>query len=273
MLLTCLSMVRSLRNNSVGDGLVGLAGGDQAKHLQLAGRQPVTIAPTLRDCASESRRARSGAAPKRSNTALAAAELESAVSSSPSERHASADQHPHACGLVRRLDLSPHLESATQWTERGRASPSASSTAPRACAAIARSTSVSNVSAISSSSRQALRASCDVARGQHDFDVGRQQLRALAAGRWPRSRRGGSRAHAASVRPWAIRSRASPGCGSHPNRPAFRYASSAAANSPRRRCSLGLLIERRGRRMPVDFLGDALTGAACLCHGVRPGAI
>ena len=218
-----------------------------------------------------SSRARSGAAPSCWNTVLAAPNSSPAVSSSPSERHAN-PMSIRTRAAAYGASSCCHISNARRrGSSAARASPAASSTAPRACAAIARRTSVSMCLARVPPTRTGTARVLDVAPGQHDFDVGGQQLRAL--------QRVGRRVHDAADcgagcvgRPWAIRSSASPGCGSHPSRLALRYASSAFAKFPRKPKYLGLLIERRGRRFPVGLLGT-LAGATCFRHGVGPGPL
>ena len=199
------------------------------------------------------------------------AELELARLVVPERAARESHQHPHACGLVRRLDLLPQLESATQRTERGLS------------VAFGQ---VDRASRLRSHRSQHVRVErrrdllqlaagaarfVDVADGQHDLDVRGQQLRAL--------QRVGGRAHDAADR----RGRRVGASLGQPQQgeSRLRFPSQAARGAirllggrklPAQAVQLRLLVERRGRRRPVEPLGETLAGAACLRHRVRPGA-
>jgi hypothetical protein len=89
------------------------------------------------------------------------------------------NQHPHACGLVGRLDLSPHFESATQWNE---CSPSVAfgqvDRASRLCSHRAQHVDFERLGDFLQLAAGPSRF-LDVADGQHNLDVCRQEPRAL----------------------------------------------------------------------------------------------
>ena len=118
MLLTCRCDGLLAEEQLLGDRAVGLAGGDQPQHLDLARGQAAGRVARRPRATAASTRARSGAAPSCWNTQRAASSSISAVSSSPSARHADADQHPHPRAVVRRVELPPRAPGAAQRRQR-----------------------------------------------------------------------------------------------------------------------------------------------------------
>ena len=222
MLLTWRSMVRSLRHSSSAISLLVLPGRDQAQARELARGEQDSGAGRPRRV-RRSRRARSGCAPSRSNTAFAASNSSRAASSSPSARHAASDEHAHARRLVRRLEALPRYRTRGAADRAPHcASPSAMAIAPSACATTARRASASNASRQLSQFVARASGVLEIAGREHDLEVGRQEPGApqpIARGAHQPADR---RACAPSVRPCASRSSASPGCGSNPRSLAAR---------------------------------------------------
>ena len=272
MLLRCRSTVRSLSEELGGDRPVGVAGGNQPQHLQLAAGQAVRAARP-RVAASASTRARSGAAPRSAKTGRAAANSSSAPSASASARQA----RPIRARGRARSRRAPRPPARPRARGAGReapppAAPCASRTAPRACAAIA------SRHAASDRRRDLLELAAGpvrrpgVARRERDLDLRRQQPR--AAERIGRSRRapGLSRRPRRRRSPCASRSRARPGCGSKPTpagAPVVRLGRGERAAQP---MHLRLLVERRRRGLRIDARAKALAGPAGLLDRVPPGA-
>ncbi len=115
--------------------------------------------PAKRRETSDAMRARSGVAPSRSSTAFAASSSSDAPSSSPRARHASPTSKRTRAPIYGASASCHVCQARLNEVSAARGSPSSSSIAPRAWAAIAPSTPISSLSAICSNSRQALRAS------------------------------------------------------------------------------------------------------------------
>ena len=130
MLLTCRSTVRSLSDESVGDGPVGLAGRDQAQHLQLAWGQPARASrPGAGRAAYRAGRGRAGAEP---HEAVAGRRRAPTPRRRRRRARGSQPEQRRACGRPRRAtprccqswQACATTISAAAWF------PSASSTAP-----------------------------------------------------------------------------------------------------------------------------------------------
>ena len=180
MLLTCRSTVRSLSTSSAAIALLVSPAATSAQHLELALGEPVGIARRVAR-ASESSRARSGAAPSSCERRPRRLQLQRGRVLVAQRAAGEPDELAHAGRLVGRLELLPHLPRAAKRDQRGsRASPSASSTAPAPARPSRRARPSRDPRRSTPSSRQAPRAASRSPDGEHDLDVGRQQPRALA---------------------------------------------------------------------------------------------
>ncbi len=177
------------------------------------GRQTTASSDRGGVAASWSSRSTSGAAPSSTNTARAPSSSSCAVSSSPSARRARPTRHPRARTVVPRCRLSPALAGLAQRVERGARVALGEQHRPVRVRGIARSTGAPMSCA---TGRQLVGSG---ARGRRTSPVASMistyadRTRARASDRSPPSTAPRIAAAAASARPCARRSSASPGCG------------------------------------------------------------